>query len=141
MIDESRNIDYGEPTKQISRTDMKIEIARRIPVDNVRIDYPYSDKLNFDVAVLEEDNPILNILVKNWKWDKNRSKFHSPDDYTNIDRIEKHQECEVPLYSCLTSKRIEQTVNFVNLWINREYNEMYKLYPNKIAEINKRRKQ
>jgi hypothetical protein len=141
MIDESRNVDYGEPTTQMSRTDMKIEIARKVPTDNVRIDYPYSDEVNCDVAIMENNEPVLNILLMNWKWDKNRSKFHSPDDYTSIDRIERHQNCQIPLYSCLTSKRIQQTADFVHLWINREYTEMYKLYPNKIAEINKRRKQ
>ena len=135
VIDESSRVKYGEPTTQYSVDRMRGMISWQIESKINWID----DDL---VQVIENNKPILNILVKNRKWDKGGVGIKTKNDYHSTSRIEElSKRKSVPLYVCMNSNRIEDTVDFANLWINREYNEMYKLYPNKIAEINKRRNQ
>jgi len=135
VIDESKRAKYGQPVTKYSVNRMRGMISWQIESEVNWID----DDL---IQVIEKNKPILNILVKNRKWDKGGVGMKTKNDYHATNRIEKlSKSSSTPLYICMNSNRIEDTVQFANLWINRKYNEMYRLYPNKIAEINKRRNQ
>jgi hypothetical protein len=133
-VDVFPDNDYGERVKQLELDEMKRIIHNESDAHTV-INYPH--KLELDIAVIEDNDPILNVHVMNNKWDSCNFGLISENEYHPTEKIERFaKEIDIPLYVCRSSKRINQTLNFIDLWLNKEFNELYKLYPNKIKTIN-----
>jgi len=99
---------------------------------------PNSGKIRADLTVLENNKPILNIRVKNYRRMKGRTQLWSHKDYKPTKTIEKYLRTGIPLFLCENFNAIDKTLKFVDSWIKKEKMELYKLYPNKIEVINRR---
>jgi len=131
--------EYGDAVNQIGKEETKRILNSQIEYQT-KIDYPFNNT-TLDLALIEDNTPILNILVKDYKWDTSRrAGLLANKEVCWTNRIEKHYNLSLPLYICLSSKRIKETVRFTHLWKERKMNELYKLYPNDISLMNQRRK-
>jgi hypothetical protein len=94
------------------------------------------DHLGMDIALLT--NPILHIKVSNRKWEVGNSGLY--DNPRNAHTwLKSHIKHHSPLYWCETADNINKTIQFSNHWIDKNFIEMYKMYPNKVNIINQRR--
>lgn len=128
--DSSKSEIKAELYHQFRKRDINFKLDKFFEIEDER-------NLIANLTILEEEEPILNIRVKNLSSDVGQTQLWSKSTPTKT--IDRYLKTDVPLFVCESYRNIEKTVKFVQHWVNQDMNELYKMYPNKIATINQRR--
>jgi hypothetical protein len=134
--DRTEAMVVAELYHQFRKRDIKCLLEQKFMLENDDVkDYMFADMSIYDEE--KSDEPILNIEVKNHSSARGLTQLWTKRDYLPTKQLKRYISLGIPVFYCENWDSIEQTVNFVENWFDRDLDALYRKYPNKIPNINK----